>query len=275
VIPSVERIVGAPVELEELKHKPGRRHTLRARGPEGTAIVKMYESDRAATVAARVSALAAGPDEPALPRVLACEPAQHMVVLTDVPGEPLSRALLADDAPACRRAGEALGRWHRAWCGRAPDPLCPHTVERELEILDRRAESLSRGLAADVRTAAADLADPWDSVTVVHRDLYEEQVLLGNRIGLIDLDDAALGPPELDVGNLVAHVDLLALRSGRDLDAMTEQLLAGYASAGASLDDALLDRCRLLARLRLGCIHDEPALIPLPLSPIRQQGPPL
>jgi hypothetical protein len=34
----------------------------------------------------------------------------------------------------------------------------------------------------------------------VHRDLYEEQVLLGERVALIDLDDAALGPPELDIG---------------------------------------------------------------------------
>jgi Phosphotransferase enzyme family len=269
VIARLGRIVGAPVELEQLKHKPGRRRTLRARGPAGTAIVKLYESDRAATVAARVAALASGPAEPALPRVLACEPALRMVVLTDVPGEPLRWALLGGDGTACRRAGEALGRWHGAWRGGAPDSLRPHTVERELEILERHADAVSPGLAADVRTAAADLAGPWESVGVVHRDLYEEQVLLGDRIGLIDLDDAALGPPELDVGNLVAHVDLLALRSGRDLEAMTEELLAGYAGSGASLDDELLDRCRLLSRLRLGCIHDEPTLIPLPIGRIR------
>ena len=45
----------------------------------------------------------------------------------------------------------------------------------------------------------------------MHRDLYEEQLLAGERIGLIDLDDAALGPPELDLGNLLGHVELLAL----------------------------------------------------------------
>jgi Ser/Thr protein kinase RdoA (MazF antagonist) len=271
VIARLERIVGAPVELEQLKHKPGKRRTLRARGPAGTAIVKLYASDRAATVAARVTALAAGPPEPALPRVLACEPEPHMVVLSEVPGGSLRRAMLAGDAAACRRAGEALGRWHRAWRGRAPDPLRRHTVERELEILDRHADAVSRGLAADVRSAAGDLAEPWDCSTVVHRDLYEEQVLLGDRVGLIDLDDAALGPPELDAGNLVAHLELLSLRSGRDLGAMTEDLLAGYERSGASLDGALLDRCRLLARLRLGCIHDEPALIPLPMGPSRRR----
>jgi Ser/Thr protein kinase RdoA (MazF antagonist) len=271
VIAPLEGILGAPVELKELKHKPGRRRTLRARGPAGSAIVKLYASDRAATVAARVGALADGPPEPVVPRVLACEPAVHMVVLSDVPGSPLSRALLGGDAPACRRAGEALGRWHLAWRGRAPDQLRPHGMERELEILERLAETMSRGLAADVRSAAADLTEPWDCPTVVHRDLYEEQILLGDRVGLIDLDDAALGPPELDAGNLVAHLELLALRSGRDLGAMTDELVAGYADAGAPLDAGLLDRCRRLARLRLGCIHKEPTLIPLPLRPRRQR----
>jgi Ser/Thr protein kinase RdoA (MazF antagonist) len=271
VIAPLEALLGAPVELEELKHKPGRRRTLRARGPAGSAIVKVYASDRAATVAARVSALADGPPEPVVPRVLACEPVEHMVVLSDVPGSPLSRALLGGDAPACRRAGEALGRWHLAWRGRAPDPLRPHGVERELEILERLAGTMSRGLAADVRSAAADLTEPWDCPSVVHRDLYEQQILLGDRVGLIDLDDAALGPPELDAGNLVAHLELLALRSGRDLGGMTDELVAGYADAGAPLDAGLLDRCRRLARLRLGCIHKEPALIPLPLRPRRQR----
>ncbi|MGH2798785.1 MAG: phosphotransferase, partial [Thermoleophilaceae bacterium] len=162
-------------------------------------------------------------------------------------------------------------RWHRAWRGRAPDPLRRHTLERELEVLDRQADAVSRGLAADVRSAAGDLAEPWDCTTVVHRDLYEEQILLGDRVGLIDLDDVALGPPELDAGSLVAHLELLSLRSGRDLGAMTKELLAGYLRSGASLDGALLDRCRLLARLRLGCIHDEPGLIPLPLGPSRHR----
>ena len=269
MIARLERIVGAPVELEPLKHKPGRRRTLRARGPERTAIVKLYASDRAATVAARVAALAGGPPEPALPRVLACEPGDRMVVLSEVQGSPLSGALLAGDAASCRRAGEALGRWHRAWRGRAPDPLRRHSAERELEILDRQADALSPGLAADLRTAAEDLAEPWDCRTVVHRDLYEEQILLGERVGLIDLDDAALGPPELDAGNLLAHVDLLSLRSGRDLGPMSEEILTGYEDFGDSLDEALLDRCRQLARLRLACIHDEPGFIPLPLRPRR------
>ena len=85
----------------------------------------------------------------------------------------------------------------------------------------------------------------WECTTVVHRDLYEEQIVLGDQVGLIDLDDAALGPPELDVGNLLAHLDLLELRSGEDLDRARRAFLAGYSTA-VRLDPELLERCRTL-----------------------------
>jgi aminoglycoside phosphotransferase (APT) family kinase protein len=80
-------------------------------------------------------------------------------------------------------------------------------------------------------------------------------------VRLIDLDGAALGPPELDLGNLSAHVELLALRSGRRLAAALDAMLDGYASTGPTLDAELLDRCRTLSQLRLACIHGEPALV--------------
>jgi aminoglycoside phosphotransferase (APT) family kinase protein len=107
----------------------------------------------------------------------------------------------------------------------------------------------------------------------VHRDLYEEQILLGDEVGLIDLDDTALGPPELDAGNLLAHVELLSLRSGRDLGVMSEEFLAAYVRAGAPLDWRLVDRCRRLARLRLACIHDEPEFIPSSVAAAAGVGP--
>jgi hypothetical protein len=49
---NLARVVGSPVAVEELKRKPGRRRrTLRA-GNRRTAIVKIYESERAPVVAA-------------------------------------------------------------------------------------------------------------------------------------------------------------------------------------------------------------------------------
>jgi Ser/Thr protein kinase RdoA (MazF antagonist) len=264
----LEALLGAPVSLETLKHKPGRRSTLRAAGPRGLAIVKLYASERAATVAARVAALAAGPAEPVMPRVLLCDPRRRFVALSYVPGTPLSEAVVAGgDGEACARAGRALAAWHGFWDGRAPRGLRPHTSERELEIVDARAGSLPAETAERVRQLARQLRPAWAHSTVVHRDLYEDQVLVGRRIGLIDLDDAALGPPELDVGNLVAHLELRALRGGERLAGIAEPLLEGYAAEGAALDPPLLDRCRRLSLLRLAGIHREPRLLSLAAAP--------
>lgn len=257
MIEVLEEIVGAPVVLEELKHKPGRRRTLRARGSGGTAIAKVYASDRATVVARRVAALAAGPDEPVLPAVLYVDPERHLVVLSDVPGQPLRDALLEGDLATCARVGAALGGWHWAWDGTAPIQLQQHTVDLELEILRSRAGAASPPVARAVAEVIPRISGEWRCSTVVHRDLYEEQVLAGERVGLIDVDDAALGPPELDIGNLLAHVELLERRRGRDLAGEMHALLDGYAEAGPMLDEALLDRCRRLTLLRLACLNDD------------------
>jgi aminoglycoside phosphotransferase (APT) family kinase protein len=263
----LERLLGAPLSFETLKHKPGRRSTLRAVGPRGSAIVKLYASERAATVAGRVGALGAGPAEPAVPRVLLCDPGRRFVALSYVPGTPLSQALSARDGQACARAGRALGAWHGFWRGSAPRCMKRHASEREVEIVAARAEALPEATAEGVRRLARDLGTAWAHSTVVHRDLYEDQVLVGERIGLIDLDDAALGPPELDVGNLLAHLELRALRARNGLAAMAEPFLEGYAAAGTTLDPLLLDRCRRLSLLRLAGIHREPLLLELAAAP--------
>jgi Phosphotransferase enzyme family len=270
VIENLEPIVGAPVELEQLRDEPGRWRELRASGPVRNAIVKLYAGELVEKVASRVAAVSDGPPEVAVPRVVLTDPALDMVVLSEVKGDPLTGRLLAGDAAACRCAGAAVGLWHRAWVGSTPQPLRPHGVERELKTLDRHAKAASPELAAMVRRAAADLGEPWDCTTVVHRDLSDEHILVGERIGLIDLDHAALGPPELDAGNLMAHVDLLSLRSGRDLAAMSDEFRLGYEGFDQRLDEMLLDRCRRLARLRLACIHDEPRLTHRPnhLNPV-------
>lgn len=256
---ALEEIVGTPLLLEELKSKHGRRQTMRAVGPRRRAIVKMYQSDRAPVVAARLRSLGDGPAEPQVPEVLHVDPTLRLVILSEVPGRPLREALLAREIGECARAGAALRRWHSFWFAAAPPPLMAHTAERELEILLACADRAEPAIAETVRRHAVPLSAQWPTTTVVHRDLYEEQIVLGPRIGLIDLDDAALGPAELDIGNVLAHIELLELRRARDLGAAVEALLGGYGED--SLDSELLDRCRRLALLRLACIHGLPELV--------------
>jgi Ser/Thr protein kinase RdoA (MazF antagonist) len=261
MIDVLEQIVGAPVSFEELKHKPGRRRTLRAGGSKGSAIVKTYASDRATVVARRIQALAGGPAEPVLPTVLHLDSELHLLVLTDAPGPPLREALLDANLEACARAGAALAVWHLAWQGVPPTPLRRHTIDREVEILLSHAQHASPRVSRAVIGALSPLPPEWVCSTVVHRDLYEEQVIVGAQVALIDVDDAAIGPPELDVGNLLAHVELLEHRRGQDLREACLAFLEGYADGGPPLDDALLERCRRLSLLRLACLNDDAALV--------------
>ena len=255
-------LLGAPIALEVLKDKPGRRATMRARGSRRSAIVKTYASQRAATVAARVRGVAGGPVEPVVPEVLLLDEALHLVVLSEVPGEPLTRALTSGDRHVCARAGAALGAWHTAWRGTAPAGHRPHTLAREVEILEARLARTPPELAAAVRAALPPLSDgDWGWPTIVHRDLYAEQIMVGERIGLIDLDDSALGPPELDVGNLLGHLLLLERRSGAPIAAVKAAFLDAYRERVQGLDESLLERCRALTLLRLACIHSEASLV--------------
>jgi Ser/Thr protein kinase RdoA (MazF antagonist) len=255
VIEQLESVVGAPVRLELLKQKAGRRATYRAHGSRRTAIVKVYESDRARTVARRVSSLNEGPFEPRIPSVWA--ETDDMIVLSEIHGRPLRAAVLAGDGAACHRAGAVLGFWHWYWRDQAPETLAPHSLAQELEILRREAEQAPEPIAEAVAVGlkAVDDDGQWPTPSVIHRDLYEEQIMVGDEIGLIDLDDAAIGPPELDIGNLCAHFEFLGRRYGRNLDEMQRAFLNGYLSSGAPLELPLLLTCRSLSLLRLACIH--------------------
>jgi len=118
------------------------------------------------------------------------------------------------------------------------------------------------------------MSGDWECSTVVHRDLYEEQVLMGEQVGIIDLDDAALVPPELDLGNLLAHLELLGVRSGTDLTRAGDALLHGYEGV-APVDPVLLDRVRRLSLLRLACIHRNPLLVSMATTQADPPAPPL
>lgn len=255
-------VVGEPLSIEVLKDKPGRRRTMRARGPRSTVIAKAYASQRAPVVAERVDALSSGPTEPLLPRVLLVDPVNRLVVLSEVPGRPFAESLPEGDFETCARVGAALGRWHRSWWGRTPPAFRAHSVKDELATLVERARHGPAAVARAVADLPAWASRPWPCPTVVHRDLYEEQVMVGERVGLIDLDDAAAGPPELDLGNLLAHLSLFARRRSEDDRRAAGTILAGYRSAGPVLEASRLRQCQYLSELRLAAIHEDS---PLPL----------
>jgi Ser/Thr protein kinase RdoA (MazF antagonist) len=258
--PMLSALLGDPVSVSLLKLRPGRRATFRATGGRRSAVVKLYASDRVPEVASRLRALSAGPSEPAVPEVLAVDPGLRLLVLAHLPGEPLRTHVLRGDREALRHAGHALGGWHAAFAGAVPACMPDHTPERELRLLGERAASAPPSIGRAARRAVSELGCEWGCTTVVHRDLYEEQLLVGERVALIDCDDAAAGAPEIDVGNLLAHLHLLSIRSRCDLGPQAAAFLDGYRADGEP-DPALLASCTALSALRLACIHAEPAML--------------
>jgi aminoglycoside phosphotransferase (APT) family kinase protein len=53
-----------------------------------------------------------------------------------------------------------------------------------------------------------------DRATPIHKDFHYQHVIVGERVGVVDLDEARMGDPSFDVGHFVANLQLLALRSG-------------------------------------------------------------
>lgn len=255
LIAHVEAIVGPPVRLELLEHQGRGRSTYRAHGPERTAIIETYDDGGGTVAGERIAALAGGPAEPRVPEVLVAM--DRLVVLSDVHGRPLRAAALAGDKTACARAGAMVGVWHRSWRGRAPEALPRRTLGQELDVLRRLARDAPEELAAAATFGVKSVEeDPeWEPSTVVHGRLTEQTLLLNGEISLVGLGDVALGPPELDLGNLCGHLDFLGRHYDRNLDDAQRALVDGYLSSGAPLDLPLLLTCRSLALLRLGCLH--------------------
>jgi aminoglycoside phosphotransferase (APT) family kinase protein len=260
---------GQPVRVLDavvIRHRPGRRCTLRydlsVAGRAERVYAKVYASERAPQVLAAMTAIASasacGPGV-ALPEPLGCVPRLHLVVQREVPGTPATPRLLAGDQELARRIARALHALHSS----AVELERRHGLEDELGILSERLLELPRGIlqrAQGCFEAAACAASGLDwRLRPVHRDLYHEQVLVdGERLALLDFDDAALSEPAVDVANFLAHLRLLAQeepRSTWSLDAIRAAFEAGYAALDPTLDVRLLRLLEATTLLRLACIH--------------------
>lgn len=91
---------------------------------------------------------------------------------------------------------------------------------------------------------------------LLHRDLHDKQVLVdeAGEVGVLDFDLLAAGDPALDLGNLLAHLDLRAAQ-GLVVDAapLRAAVLAGYGPSGAVL--SRLPAYERATRLRLAAVY--------------------
>ena len=151
-----------------------------------------------------------------VPRPLGCVPELSMLVYEPVEGRLLDEILLGPDS---ERAAPLIARWLAALHG------CEVGLDRTLDPVDELVnveawaalvEHGSPRHTAAVRRLQEFLRDrahlPFRLDAPVHRDLHYHHVLVGDRIGVIDLDELRRGDVTLDVAHFCTHLRLLGCR---------------------------------------------------------------
>lgn len=231
---------------EVLRHVPDRRVALAAFDRRTTdaapCVVKAYVSPRARGNDRRLRMLAGSSAAALLPESLGVSSDGHVGVVSWSPGTLLDRCSGALLVGAAEAAGAALRALHgagveldRAW-----------TWADESSALTRRSPESTRGLAA----AVAAVETQQDALVPSHRDFHPRQVVVDAAgVRLIDLDDAALAPAGLDVGNMLAHLwreHLVGRQDAVTARAAMEAFAGGY---GALPEDLELWTVAALVRL--------------------------
>lgn len=225
-----------------------------------------------------------------LPEPVGYHPDRRFLLMTELPGENLGDALRESrspggNAPLLERAGRMVATLHQlssihqqtdkprqdvtpADTGPLSSLIPTHAAKEEIEILDCAGSRIGEAVLPEkllrryfhLREAVLDTLrmDSSERRALLHRDLYPHQVILSpDGDGLVDLDELALGPPELDAGNFVAHLLLDDLRHPApnwSWEEGTRSFLSGYAGQ-ASLHPEMLAVYTCGALLRLASLR--------------------
>lgn len=279
--------------LQVVKRWPARRLTVRyvvdarragERARSLTLYGKLYRSRRGEQSHAILKALHAQIGLGlAIPAPLGYLARRRFLLMRGLEGESL--AVLGRGPGAAGRyalAGLGLARLHGLRSERGQSwPL--HDAAAEVEVLARAAERVAAGSlspslkqahgAACAATIAALMQAPAAGQSILHRDLYPAQIVLGSGwVGFIDLDEVACGEAELDLGNLLAHLELIALQ-GEGLSGPEAALAGEFLRAYAGLRPyaaARLGAYRAAALLRLASLDRlaDPGQSVLPWEPL-------
>ncbi len=166
------------------------------------------------------------------------------------------------------KSGALLRGLHEALSGltgqeqeRVARVLRTFRTEDERSILHRWRRILKRGrhplhgqIARFISTVEDHAPSTSGASTLVHRDFYPKQLLIpshGDQPVLIDVDTLAWGPPAVDLGNFVAHLDLFAITgiAREEIRRMKKEFLRGYGTDAVPERDVLFYECTTLVRL--------------------------
>ena len=175
-----------------------------------------------------------------IPRKIGCSDHHRVLVFEWLEGQVLSNILNGNYEIAVRAiydTGIALAEFHLQ--GVADRAIPWHTETEKAENLLALADSIKfllPHLSTRVLELAHHLASSFSFESIrrpIHGDFYAKQVLVNDdkQVSFIDLDEAKIGDPRVDLGLFIAHLRYMVL-SGRLVESrlpiLTEAFLSGY-----------------------------------------------
>jgi Ser/Thr protein kinase RdoA (MazF antagonist) len=240
----VESVCPQAEVVRVLRYVPGRRVATRVRTGAQEAVLKIFAKPRARGNHRRLTTLANTSAAGLVPAPLGVDERGHVGLVEFVAGTPLADLHGDRLTEAAREAGEVLRRLHdsgavldREW-----------SIEKEVVQLRRTAGARTR---ETIESAIGRCEhDVGNGCVPAHRDCYPAQAVLGSAgVRLIDLDDAAMAPPGLDVGNFTAHLIKDAAVGAVPEEVASRAVAAFLDGYGDVLTDHRSWECLSLARL--------------------------
>ncbi|WEV78884.1 aminoglycoside phosphotransferase family protein [Janibacter cremeus] len=278
-LPALAALVADGAEL--VVHRPERRAVVRTGAPHSplgggeraggssasphppeVVYTKVVRPRRTADLVRRMEQAAAVPGLD-VPRVVAADEGAGTVRMSTLPGRTLHDLLAEGGTDAAERIGAAARTLHSAG---EIDGVPGHDLTAELGAtrglidLARTHHALGHRvletLGRDVERAATAIAaaGPVARRSLLHRDLHDKQLLVDrDGVGMLDVDTLGLGDPALDLGNLLAHLDLRVEQgwaSRQTADVVEDGVLSGYRPGARTRAAAAGYRALTRARLR-------------------------
>jgi hypothetical protein len=213
-----------------LRHLPGRRVATQVRTPDGQhAVLKVFAGPRARGNDRRLGALQRSSVRHMVPRPLGVDATGHVSLVEWVDGVMFDQTPDERFADAAFQVGVSLRQLHessveldRSW-----------TIREELALLGKRQTHTVQQLISSMG-GMEQLTDRLldEPLVTAHRDCHPRQAVIAQGPARwIDLDDCAMAPAGLDVGNMIAHVKreaAIGLRDQTVANAAVASFRCGY-----------------------------------------------
>jgi thiamine kinase-like enzyme len=207
-----------------------------------------------------------------IPRAIAYFEKHHLLLLESVAGVSLSA--FAQRENAFFRLGKALRKLHHL----NPPTSAQHSTRLTPESLTQATATISQArpdVAGVVQQLSARLIAQYEprELGFLHGDVHPKNILLtDDQLFLLDLDQSAIGPAEVDLGSVIAGLYCDACtgtRSWHEASSLQHALLSGYGStqkqnalrwhvAAALLQERAL---RSVTRVRANTLQKLPELL--------------